>query len=158
MTQLNVRRIVTGHNESGDAVIIKDDAITGKVGDAGEFVLAWTTDVFPSNNNDVFDGSRRDVRSVSPGGTALQFATINPGKSSSHHRTRSLDYAIILAGEIELELDHGITTRCTVGDVIIQRGTIHTWRNPTDQPTTIVFVLVDAMPVSSAGRKLDSSY
>jgi quercetin dioxygenase-like cupin family protein len=143
---------------NGDSVIVTDDTISGTVGGAGEAVLAWTTGTFPSDNNDEFDGSRRDVRSVTPGGTSLQFATIDPGKSSSHHRTVSLDYGIVLKGEIELELDNGVKTRCGEGDVIIQRGTIHTWRNPTDEPTTIAFVLLDATPVSVNGRQLESTY
>jgi quercetin dioxygenase-like cupin family protein len=158
LSQLNVRRVVTGHSENGDAVIIQDDTIPGKVGDTGEAVLVWTTLTFPSDNNDVFDGALRDVRFVPLGGTALHFATIKPGKHTSHHRTLSLDYGIVLTGEIELELDNGVKTRCTAGDVIIQRGTIHTWRNPTDQLATIVFVLLDAVPVLVEGRRLDPTY
>lgn len=157
MSRLNVRRVVTGHSQYGDAVIIKDDTILGKVSRTGEAALAWSTDTFPSDNNDEVDGGLREVRSVPPGGTTLQFTSIDPGKSSSHHRTSSLDYAIVLKGEIELELDHGVTTTCTAGDVIIQRGTIHTWRNPTDQPTTIAFVLLDAQPVSVNDQSLDQS-
>lgn len=156
MPNLNVRRIVTGHDESGRSIVKTDSVLPGKVlGDAAEMVLAWTTDTFPSDNNDDFDGAQREVHRVSPGGTVLQFVDMYPHTSSKHHRTRSLDYGIVLDGEIDLELDNGVKTRCKKGDVVIQRGTIHTWSNPTDEVSRMVFVLLDAEPVAVGDSVLE---
>jgi quercetin dioxygenase-like cupin family protein len=156
MPHLNVRRVVTGHDEDGNAVFISDQAMETKVlGEEAEMVVAWTTGTFPSDNNDDFDGALREVRRVSPGGSVLQLVTMHPHTASKHHRTRSLDYALVLEGDITLELDNGQTTVCHPGDVVIQRGTIHTWRNDTDQPTKVAFILLDAVPVKIRNRELE---
>ena len=60
------------------------------------------------------------------------------------HTTPSVDYAIVLEGEPVLELDDGVTRAVQPGDIVIQNGTRHAWRNPTDSPTTIAFCLVGA--------------
>jgi hypothetical protein len=62
------------------------------------------------------------------------------------HKTNSVDYAIVLAGEIHALLDEG-EVRLTAGDVLVQRGTNHAWSNRTDEPAVLAFVLVDAKPV-----------
>lgn len=156
MPELNIRRIVTGHDQDGNALIKSDEVLPTKVlGTEAEMVVAWTTATFPSDNNDEFDGALREVRRVSPGGTVLQFVTMYPHTSSAHHRTLSLDYGIVIKGEIELELDNGVKTTCRAGDVVVQRGTIHTWRNNSDEPTLVAFVLIDANPVKAGERELE---
>jgi hypothetical protein len=62
------------------------------------------------------------------------------------HKTASIDYAIVLSGEIYALMDEG-EVLLRQGDVLIQRGTNHAWSNRTDQPCTIAFVLIDAEPV-----------
>ena len=64
-------------------------------------------------------------------------------------------YGIVLAGTVELELDDGAVTSASAGDIIIQRGTIHLWRNPsTDTVCRIAFVLIEAAPVVVNGAAL----
>lgn len=71
------------------------------------------------------------------------------------HRTNSLDYGIVLAGEVELELDDGVKTILRSGDVVVQRGTMHLWRNPSSKnPFRIVFVLTQAEPYRHCGSQL----
>jgi hypothetical protein len=62
------------------------------------------------------------------------------------HKTNSVDYAIVLAGEIYAMMDEG-ETLLKVGDVLIQRGTNHAWSNRSDAPATVAFVLIDAEPL-----------
>ena len=62
------------------------------------------------------------------------------------HKTASVDYAIVLAGEIYALMDEG-EVLLKAGDVLIQRGTNHAWSNRTDEPCTVAFVLIDAEPV-----------
>ncbi|HKA81157.1 MAG TPA: cupin domain-containing protein [Xanthobacteraceae bacterium] len=62
------------------------------------------------------------------------------------HKTSSVDYAIVLSGEIYALMDEG-EVLLKAGDVLIQRGTNHAWSNRTDQPATLAFVLVDAQPL-----------
>lgn len=62
------------------------------------------------------------------------------------HRTRSIDYAIVLSGEIWAVMDVG-ETKLVAGDVLVQRGTNHAWANRTNAPCVIAFVLIDAIPL-----------
>jgi hypothetical protein len=62
------------------------------------------------------------------------------------HRTRSIDYAIVLSGEIWAVMDVG-ETKLVAGDVLIQRGTNHAWANRSDAPCIVAFVLIDALPL-----------
>jgi hypothetical protein len=62
------------------------------------------------------------------------------------HKTDSIDYAIVLSGEIYALMDEG-ETLLKAGDVLIQRGTSHAWSNRTDLPAHVAFVLIDAEPL-----------
>ena len=70
-----------------------------------------------------------------------------------NHRTDSIDYAVVLSGEIEMELDDQIVA-LRAGDVLVQRGTIHNWVNRHELPCVIAFVLIDARPVEHDGKPL----
>ena len=73
-------------------------------------------------------------------GLAEKFEMDHPGM----HTTDSIDYGVLLEGEIHLELDAGITKKLAPRDVVIQNGTRHAWRNKSDKPATMLFVLVGA--------------
>jgi quercetin dioxygenase-like cupin family protein len=77
------------------------------------------------------------ARSASKGG---------PVRHAHMHRTRSIDYAIVLSGEVWAVMDVG-ETRLTAGDVLIQRGTNHAWANRSNTPCIVAFVLIDAQPL-----------
>ena len=69
-----------------------------------------------------------------------------PGFPGRRHKTDTLDYAICMFGEIEMELDDEVRVQLKAGDVLIQRGTVHSWINKTDKTCRMAFVLVDAHP------------
>lgn len=64
----------------------------------------------------------------------------NPGM----HTSDSIDYDVVMEGEIHLELDDGESKKLSRGDVVVQNGTRHAWRNKSDKPATMLFVLVGA--------------
>lgn len=66
----------------------------------------------------------------------------NPGM----HTTETVDFGLVLDGEVELELDDGAKVHLRPGDCVVQNGTRHAWRNPFDQPCTMAFVLIGADP------------
>ena len=141
-----IQRLVTGHNEDGRACFVSEDVSEPELiasGDAN-FLLMWTTATVPADNNDTTDGRTRDVGTTLKGGSAFRIVDMLPGCESPFHRTSSIDYGIVLEGEIELELEDG--RKRTVGKhgVIIQRGTNHLWRNNTAKPCRIAFVLIEA--------------
>jgi len=78
--------------------------------------------------------------------TAKAAQTGGPVRHAHMHRTRSIDYAIVLSGEIWAVMDEG-ETKMTAGDVLIQRGTNHAWANRSSQPCIVAFVLIDAEPL-----------
>ncbi|HLH89058.1 MAG TPA: cupin domain-containing protein [Xanthobacteraceae bacterium] len=78
--------------------------------------------------------------------TAKAAPTSGPVRHAHMHRTRSIDYAIVLSGEIWAVMDEG-ETRMTAGDVLIQRGTNHAWANRSSAPCIVAFVLIDAKPL-----------
>jgi quercetin dioxygenase-like cupin family protein len=157
---MEIRRIVTGHDARGHAVFKSDEMITGAQveGGAAQFAVAWTTNVSPADNDDAFDGATRQVGLTCPGGTVVRFVDIGPGRRSPMHRTNSIDYGIVLEGELDLELDDGMTKRIRAGDIVVQRGTMHAWINNGTAPCRMAFVLIDAKPATVAGRTLDPTH
>lgn len=157
MSPKPVRRVVTGHNAEGRAVVTADTPLTGTLVPSGASVSTtiWTTATAPVNNDDTTDGRDRSVGLTLPGGSVLRVIDMVPGKRSPMHRTNSLDYGIVVSGSLELELDDGAVTQVEAGDIVIQRGTIHAWRNPSaDTPARVVFVLLDATPATVNGQPL----
>ncbi len=78
--------------------------------------------------------------------TAKAAHTGGPVRHAHMHRTRSIDYAIVLSGEIWAVMDDS-ETKMAAGDVLIQRGTNHAWANRSDLPCVVAFVLIDAKPL-----------
>jgi len=152
-----VRRIVTGHDKQGRAIFKDDQSFeTTRIpsGDA-DFALIWTAPTIPVDNNDECDGRDRDAGLTLQGGSVIRVVDMLPGCASPMHRTNSLDYGIVMQGRLELELDDNETTLLTAGDIVVQRGTMHLWRNPSNTETCrIVFVLTEALPARSNGLPL----
>ena len=88
-------------------------------------------------------------------GTVFRVVEFGPGVAPRNHRTDSIDYAVVLSGEIDMELDDSVV-HLNAGDVLVQRGTIHIWVNRSTKPCAIAFVLIDAKPVEVAGRVLNA--
>lgn len=153
---LRVRRVVTGHDASGRAVVIDDDVISGKpvLGGQAEFAVVWVTNRSPADNDDATDRARDPIDLVEPGGSVLRIVDIAPGVRSPLHRTSSLDYGIVLAGDVALELDEGKRTELSVGDVVVQRGTMHAWINAGTTTARMAFILLDAKPATVGGMPL----
>ena len=172
-----VRRVVTGHDASGRAVIASDGlpprvvelaAVPGTI-----FHEIWSTDSVPSRVDNGPDPTVGELRlAPPPGGTRIRVVDIPPdsvqdavspeeaaaafaemGGSEAHgaggphalmHRTESVDYGIVLAGEVWLVVEDG-ETRLQPGDVVVQRGTNHAWSNRTEATARMAFVLIDGV-------------
>jgi len=116
----------------------------------------WSTTGFPVNNNSDGDPSTNAIGTTIENGTVFRVVRYEPGVSPRNHRTRSIDYAVVISGEIDMDLD-GQTVSLRAGDVLVQRGTIHNWVNRGPDPCVIAFVLISAFPVKAAGEILDAS-
>jgi mannose-6-phosphate isomerase-like protein (cupin superfamily) len=173
-----VRRIVTGHDSDGKAVILSAGA-PERVVDLTEhgprFYEIWNTRETPVRIDrdspepkeekltlaPPRNGTRIRVLDIQPETTEIQnmdptearrhFELINAGEASTRHqgashpymhRTETVDYGIVLSGEICLVMDKG-EILCRPGDIVIQRGTNHAWANRSKEVCRIVFVLID---------------
>jgi quercetin dioxygenase-like cupin family protein len=152
---LQLRRVVTGHDANGRAVVKIDEVsknlFSGRPGATA--CVVWTTESFPVNNTGEADDSLRKVGTTLNNGTVFRVVEFGPGVSPRNHRTDSIDYAVVMAGEIDMELDDSVV-HLKAGDVLVQRGTIHNWINRGTQPCVIAFVLIDAKPVEAGGKIL----
>ena len=153
---MKIRRVVTGHSDQGKAVVSIDEVSTDIVSfRAGATVCnLWSTDSLPADNQAAGDGAKQIRGTALAHGSVFRIIEFAPGVAPRNHRTPSIDYAIVLAGEIDMDLD-GEVVRLRAGDVLVQRGTIHNWINRGDIPCVIAFVLIGAQPIHIAGKPLD---
>ncbi len=145
-----IRRIVTGHDAAGKAVVWRDGACTNRKYPDDKVVstLVWVTDAAPADFVMDVDAGNRNIGTAPPsGGTRFCVIDFQPGNvSHGLHRTDTVDYVICLAGEIDMELDDGNAVTMRAGDVMVQRGTAHGWVNRSATPCRLAFVLVDGAP------------
>jgi quercetin dioxygenase-like cupin family protein len=153
---LQVRRVVTGHDKEGRA-IAKIDEVSQNLRSARPGATAcvvWTSEGFPVDNTGEADEGLRQTGTTHENGSVFRILELQPGNTPRVHRTDSLDYAVIMSGEIDMELESGDTTHLKAGDVIVQRGTVHNWINRGTEPCVIAFVLIAAKPVEAGGKVL----
>jgi hypothetical protein len=174
------RRVVTGHDASGQSVILSDATSPHimPIMDQPNFAVTdfWKTSATPADNGatTAADPCKLPIQVAPPAGgsvfrvvqfppdkdwaakaaamggsvaideTAKSASKGGPVRHAHMHRTRSIDYAIVLSGEIWAVMDVG-ETKLVAGDVLVQRGTNHAWANRSDAPCVVVFVLIDAV-------------
>ena len=154
---LQLRRVVTGHDRNGRAVV-KIDEISKNITSnrpGATACLVWTTESFPVDNTGATDEGLRKVGTTLKNGTAFRVIEFAPGVAPRNHRTDSIDYAVVLSGEIDMEIDDSVV-HLHEGDVLVQRGTIHNWVNRGGKPCVMAFVLIDAKPVEAGGKVLNA--
>lgn len=145
-------RVVTGHDPSGVAkVLIDGDADNVRHSPAGtKSTLMWCTDRMPADmpiGNAVEDmGARKLGTPPPPNGTRFTVNDFPPGGAPVMHRTETVDYVLVLHGEIDMEMDDSSVT-LRAGDIMIQRGTNHAWINRGSETARVAFVLIDAEPL-----------
>jgi quercetin dioxygenase-like cupin family protein len=116
----------------------------------------WTTEGFPANNDGDADEGLRNVGTTLKNGTIFRVIEFAPGLAARNHRTDSIDYIVVISGEIDMELDDS-RVHLRTGDVMVQRGTIHNWINRGTEPWVLAVVLVDAKPVEVGGTVLHAA-
>lgn len=152
---LQLRRVVTGHDADGRAVVKIDEVsknlVSARPGSTA--CVVWTTESFPVDNTADADEGLRKVGTTLNNGTVFRVVEFAPGVAPRVHRTDSIDYAVVLSGEIDMELDDSVV-HLKAGDVLVQRGTVHNWVNRGTEPCVIAFILIDAKPAEVGGKVL----
>ena len=153
-----VRRVVTGHDASDVAVVVWDAAITKvKRGKSGFLTHVWNTKLTPADirvGTAIDDpGDEPHVTAPPAGGSRFVIIDYPPGNSGTLHRTETLDYVIVLEGEIDMDMDDSTVHLCA-GDTLVQRGTNHAWMNRSSANCRVAFVLIDAEPLGIGHPRL----
>ena len=130
---LNIRRVITDHDQEGKAVVAIDERCANVISRrAGhQSCVAWT----------------------GADGTIFRIVQYQPGVAPRQHRTETIDYAVVISGEIDMQLDDSVV-HLRAGDVLVQQATLHDWVNRGSEPCVIAFVLVPANPVERDGKVL----
>jgi mannose-6-phosphate isomerase-like protein (cupin superfamily) len=130
---MNIRRVITDHDRQGRAIVAIDERCSNVTSrrPGHQSCVAWTGD----------------------DGTIFRIVEYKPGVAPRRHRTETVDYAVVLAGEIDMQLDDSLV-HLRAGDVLVQQGTMHDWVNRGSEPCVIAFVLVPAKPVERDGKVL----
>ena len=141
---LGIRRVVTGFDDNGNAVVQHDDVLEGvSPSDRVAVGNIWTTDDFPmpvDSRND--RGTVKIPREPPPRHSVFRVVKFDPGYPRNMHITKSIDYAVVISGEIDMELDDGVMVHFKAGDVLVQQATIHGWENNGTEPCVIAFAMI----------------
>jgi quercetin dioxygenase-like cupin family protein len=147
-----IRRVVTGHDDARLAkVLIDAPATNAKYPQPGTVsTMIWCTDRAPASIPVGITPEDMGARVIgtAPPKHGSRFAVIDfpPGNAPHMHRTETIDYVIVLEGEIEMDMDKS-TVKLKAGDVMVQRGTNHAWANRSNARARVAFVLIDAEPL-----------
>jgi quercetin dioxygenase-like cupin family protein len=152
---LKIRRVVTGHDDQGRAKVLIDEPVKNVTSPrpGAHYSVIWSSTGFPVDNDGSEDPSGRKIGTTIDNGTVFRVVSFGPGVAPRNHRTDSIDFAVVISGEIDMELDLG-SVHLKAGDVLVQRGTIHNWVNKGTAPCVIAFTLVAAKPVTARGKTL----
>jgi quercetin dioxygenase-like cupin family protein len=153
-----VRRVVTGHDAANRAQVIWDEAITEALrGKSGFVTPVWATADAPADIRvgEIVDDPRHAPHTTAPPPRGTRFLVLDypAGSEGVMHRTETLDYVVMISGEIDLVVDDS-TVHLRAGDVVVQRGTNHAWRNPYAQTARVAVVLIDAEPLGFGNPRL----
>jgi len=157
MKNPSIRRVVTGHDAQGKAIVKIDEICSNfKESRPGGFACnIWTTDSVPANNDGQADGGQREGKfTMIENGSVFRILDFRPGIQKRVHRTDSIDYIVVMSGEIDMELESGKEVHLKAGDVMVQRGTVHNWINRGTQTCVMAVILVHANPVQAGGQTL----
>jgi len=154
---------ITTHNGSGQATLHSSEKAQATAYPEHNFAATtlYTTSAMPVSLSEDIDIELHEdlllsgkLGVVMPKGTVCRLADFAPGSVGFMHRTQSLDYGIVLEGNVIMELDDGSRTPMTRGDVAIQRGTMHAWSNASQTEwARVLFVLQDCQPLIVNGKR-----
>jgi len=157
------RLTTTTHNPSGVSTILSASTPIHPFypfGPAGSsFSLLHTTETVPASNSETAPEEQTTTSAIprpSRGGVTFCTTDIAPGGGAPLHRTLSLDYCVVLEGEIQLGMEDGTQVNVRKGEMVVQRGTLHSWKNKGDVVCRILCVMVgaDEVKVEEDGRLL----
>lgn len=166
------RRVVTGHDAEGRSIVVSNGESPGRL-ENGSWDELWAFHCLPANLADETDPANVEVFRLTPepSRVAVRIFTVDPIEGAAHasddlewerrmdlteteeldptsrpwmHRTPTVDVIVVISGEMDLVLDGGETVHVVPGDSVVQRGTMHAWRNSASEPCVSVAFMVRA--------------
>jgi mannose-6-phosphate isomerase-like protein (cupin superfamily) len=151
MSNLGNRRVVTGLDADGKSAVVIDGPIP-RFNDMTA-ALAWSTPGQPADNSGNEDTvAPYDVAMLHTPGSNFAICEFRPHTPALMHATDTIDYLVILSGRVTLVLEDG-EADLGPGDFVVDRGVVHGWRNPHDEPCVAAVVNLPAHPVGG-GRTI----
>jgi quercetin dioxygenase-like cupin family protein len=157
MSLPTVRRIITGHDDHGKAIVKIDEFCNHfREGRPGAMVCnVWTTDTAPADNSGQEDKGKREGKfTMIENGSVFRIIEFKPGVQQRVHRTDTIDYIVVMSGEIDMELEAGEEVHLKAGEVMVQRGTVHNWINRGSESCVLAVILIHAHSVVAGGQTL----
>lgn len=144
MTLPPVRRVVTGLNGAGRSCVMIDEPVRAFEGGG----YAWRTATVPADNSGTEDTAPGlfSYDLFHDGGSNFFVIDLAPGERSSTHATDTIDYIVMMAGDVILELEAG-EVHLRAGDLVTDRGVVHAWRNDGPEPARYAVVTLPALAV-----------
>lgn len=127
---MKIRRVITDHDATGRSIVSIDEECSNVISRR--------------------PGHQSCVAFTGADGTIFRIVRYEPGVAPRNHRTETIDYAVVMSGEIDMRLDDGVVVRLRAGDTLVQQATLHDWINNGKEPCVIAFVLVPAKAVLNA--------
>ena len=164
-------QVITTHNSSGQAVFsskVPEEQHELPLPFGGMRVIYSSNSGLSDLNSEADIDHYSQIRTAGlpggaicpPGGSAAAIVSLAPGAQSPMHRTVTMDWAVILAGEVDLILDGGETRRLRAGDSVVMRGTMHQWVNRSSDEgwARMVAVAQDIVPIEIGGKVLETEF
>ncbi|KAJ9490187.1 hypothetical protein VN97_g3068 [Penicillium thymicola] len=161
-----IRRYITTHNTDGESIFLSHAQVpdylpSTPTGEDGEIALLYATTNMPASVDAEADVAQYDEFLHQPpgitvdNGTLFRLIDIRPGKATPMNRTVSVDYGVIIEGDVDLVLDSGASRHMHRGDVIVQRGTAHSFRNRSNTDwCRMLFVYLPMEKINIQGKEL----
>jgi quercetin dioxygenase-like cupin family protein len=159
MARTPIRRVITGHDDKNVAKVIVEGPATKTTlpREGVTSTLMWCSDMMPADiaiGETIEDMGARILGTAPPAnGSRFIVMEFGPGIASEMHRTETIDYIVMLSGEIDMDMDNS-TVKLKAGDIMVQRGTNHAWVNRSKEPARLAIVLLDAKPLGIGHPRL----
>ena len=147
MTGMHRRRVVTGLTADGRSNVMIDGPVPPSTGPIKTAAVIWRTDEYPADNSSTGDAAvPYGLDLLHAPGSTFAICEFAPRSEAIMHATDTIDYLVILSGRVILVLEAG-EAQLAPGDLVVDRGVMHGWRNPHDEVCVAAVVNLPARPV-----------
>lgn len=151
-----MRRIVTSHNERGEAIVSRDNQISTEILPHGAgSALIWSSESSPADVSSSDDKALTETEFINQG-SIFRIVDLPPKSQGALHRSISLDYIIVQHGTVVLTLDDGSRTKVDQGGFVVQQATMHGWDNDSDDWVRLLCIMLPGKAPVVNGKEVQT--